>query len=542
VPLPVRIDVAADRSVGPWRPIWNWFGYDEPNYTYLPNGRRLLADLALLHDGPVYARAHNLLTSGDGTPSLKWGSTGVYGEDGAGRPVYSWAIMDRIFDAYVEAGVTPFVQAGFMPEALSTGPLPYRHAFPNTGVMGITTGWAWPPKDYGRWGELIEAWARHLKERYGVERVAAWPWEVWNEPDGLYWKGTIPEFCCLHDVADAAIRRAIPEARVGGPHTCGPLDAKAATFLREFLTHAARGQNFASGKTGTRLDFIAFHAKGKPEIADGHVRMGIANQLGSIATGLDIVREFPEFEGIPVILGESDPEGCAACSTKTHPQYAYRDGPLYGASVVEATARTMELAARAGVTVEGAVTWAFEFEGEPFFAGYRELATNGIAKPVLNAFRMLAMLKGERVAATSSAKLPLDQILGHGARAAPDVDCMATRDGETINLLVWNYHDDNLPDEGEAQVEITVSGVGDGPHLARHLRMDGTHSNAHAAFLAEGSPQPPSPEQYQRLTEASRLALLEPSALLTPVAGEVRLDFPLPRHGVSLISLVPAGT
>ena len=101
MPLPVRIDVAADRSVGRWRPIWNWFGYDESNYTYLPNGRRLLADLAALHDGPVYARAHNLLTSGDGTPSLKWGSTGIYGEDGAGRPVYSWAIMDRIFDAYV---------------------------------------------------------------------------------------------------------------------------------------------------------------------------------------------------------------------------------------------------------------------------------------------------------------------------------------------------------------------------------------------------------------------------------------------------------
>src|SRR5438067_1090179 len=83
-----------------------------------------------------------------------------------------------------------FVQAGFMPEALSTGPAPYRHGFPSTGVHGVTTGWAWPPKDYERWAGLIEAWARHAVERYGMARVVAWPWEIWNEPDGLYWRGT----------------------------------------------------------------------------------------------------------------------------------------------------------------------------------------------------------------------------------------------------------------------------------------------------------------------------------------------------------------
>src|SRR5579871_6001825 len=356
--LPVSIRVEAARRLGPYRPVWNWFGYDEPNYTTMPNGRRLLGDLARLHGGPVYVRAHNLLTSGDGTPSLKWGSTGAYGEDAAGRPVHSFAILDGIFDAYVEAGIIPFVQAGFMPEALSTGPAPYRHDFPRTA---ITTGWAWPPRDYDRWAGLIEAWARHAVERYGMARVALWPWEVWNEPDGLYWRGTIQEFCRLHDLADAAIRRAIPEARVGGPHTCGPLSPAAATFLRAFLEHCARGTNYATGRTGTRLDFIAFHAKGKPRLVDGHVRMGLATQLANIAAGLAIVREFPEFAGVPVILGESDPEGCAACSVATHPENAYRDGPLYSASVVAATARTDELAARTGIAIEGAVTWAFEF-------------------------------------------------------------------------------------------------------------------------------------------------------------------------------------
>ena len=286
--------------------------------------------------------------------------------------------------------------------------------------------------------------------------------------------------------------RVIPEARVGGPHTCGPLSPAAATFLRAFLGHAARGINYATGRTGTRLDFIAFHAKGKPRIVDGHVRMGLATQLGNIAAGLDIVREFPEFAGVPVILGESDPEGCAACSVATHPENGYRDGPLYGASVVAATARTEELAARAGVRIEGAVTWAFEFEGEPWFAGYRELATNGIAKPVLNAFRMLGQLAGERIAAESSAALPLDRVLADGVSGPPDVGVTATRAGDEIAVLVWNYHDDDVPAEGGARVSLAIAGLSHAGYGLRHFRMDGSHSNARTAWLAMGSPAAPS--------------------------------------------------
>jgi xylan 1,4-beta-xylosidase len=535
--LPVTIRVDASQRLGPYRPIWNWFGYDEPNYTTMPNGRKLLGQLAALHAGPVYVRAHNLLTSGDGTPSLKWGSTNAYTEDADGRPVHSWSILDRIFDAYVEAGLTPFVQAGFMPEALSTGPQPYRHDFPRTG---ITTGWAWPPRDYGRWADLIEAWARHAVERYGRARVAGWPWEIWNEPDGLYWRGTIQEFCRLHDLADAAIRRAIPEARVGGPHTCGPLSPAAATFLRAFLAHCARGTNYATGRTGTRLDFIAFHAKGKPRLVEGHVRMGLATQLGNIAAGLAIVREFPEFEGVPVILGESDPEGCAACSITTHPENAYRDGPLYGASVVAATARTAEIAARAGVTIEGAVTWAFEFEGEPYFAGYRELATNGIAKPVLNAFRMLGRLSGERLAAESSASPSLDRVLADGVTGVPDIGVTATRSAAGMAVLIWNYHDDDVPAEGGAAVALEVTGLSGTSCGVRHFRIDGDHSNAQAKWLGLGSPQAPAPEAYRQLEAASELGVIEPERRVAVSQGALRLDFPLPRHAVSLIELTLA--
>src|ERR1700680_1150052 len=118
-PEGVNIQVHVDQSQGPLFPIWNYFGYDEPNYTYAPNGKKLLGELAALSPTPAYVRVHNLLTTGDGSASLKWGSTNVYMEDATGKPVYSWVILDRIFDAFQVAGIKPLVEIGFMPQALS---------------------------------------------------------------------------------------------------------------------------------------------------------------------------------------------------------------------------------------------------------------------------------------------------------------------------------------------------------------------------------------------------------------------------------------
>ena len=103
----VRIQVQVDQSDGSLQPVWNFFGYDEPNYTYAPNGKKLLGELAALDAAPVYVRVHNLLTTGDGSASLKWGSTNVYTEDASGHPVYSWDILDEIFDAFHAAGIRP---------------------------------------------------------------------------------------------------------------------------------------------------------------------------------------------------------------------------------------------------------------------------------------------------------------------------------------------------------------------------------------------------------------------------------------------------
>ena len=177
---------ARQPAIRPYTPIWNYFGADEPNYLYAPNGKKLLGELAALSPVPVYFRPHNLLTTGNGEGSLKWGSTNVYTERPDGTPVYDFTITDRIFDALIAAHVRPLVEIGFMPEALSTHPEPYRHTFPKGDIF---TGWTYPPKDEAKWSKLVAAYAAHLRDRYGSQ-TETWLWEVWNEPDIGYWHGT----------------------------------------------------------------------------------------------------------------------------------------------------------------------------------------------------------------------------------------------------------------------------------------------------------------------------------------------------------------
>ena len=148
----MTIDVDASKSMGPLRHIWRFFGADEPNYATMKDGQELLADFGALRPKEVYFRAHNLLTSGDGTPALKWGSTDAYNEDAQGRPIYDWKILDGIFDRYLARGVRPYVEVGFMPKALSTHPDPYRHDWrPGLPYGRVYAGWAYPPTDYAKW-------------------------------------------------------------------------------------------------------------------------------------------------------------------------------------------------------------------------------------------------------------------------------------------------------------------------------------------------------------------------------------------------------
>jgi xylan 1,4-beta-xylosidase len=294
-----------------------------------------------------------------------------------------------------------------------------------------------------------------------------------------------------------------------------------AEYLRAFLDHCLHQK--------TPLDFISFHAKGSPKFVEGHVRMGIADQLRTIDSGFATIASYPELKTKPIVIGESDPDGCAACQG---PQLGYRNGTMYSSYTAATFARKFLLADKHGVNLEGALTWAFEFEDEPYFAGFRVMASNGVDLPVLNVFRMLGLMSGQRVAVTSSGEVPLDTIMKDGVRGRPDVSALASATKDAVYILVWHYHDDDLPGPA-AQIDIRLDGLSNNALAATQYRIDQEHSNAFAAWKRLGSPAAPTPEQYAELEQAGQLAQLGGPTSFDQ--GVVRLQ--LPRQGVALIVL-----
>jgi hypothetical protein len=190
--------------------------------------------------------------------------------NGKRNPVYNWDIIDLVFDTILKFNCKPFVELGFMPQDLADT----RRYDSTTDTWNQRDyrvyGFACPPKDYQKWHDLIFNLVRHCAEKYGVEEVKTWYWELWNEPDlDYYWKGTIEEFNKLYDYTAAAAKAACSEVRVGGPGTTNPIpDGRAAEYLDKFLHHCAYETNYYTGQQGTPLDFVSFHVKGGGYRAD----------------------------------------------------------------------------------------------------------------------------------------------------------------------------------------------------------------------------------------------------------------------------------
>jgi xylan 1,4-beta-xylosidase len=536
----INITVDFSKEKGPMSPIWAWFGYDEPNYTYMRDGKKLLTELAELSRVPVFVRCHSLLNTGDGSPALKWGSTNAYTEDENGQPVYYWGIVDSIFDTYMERGMKPLVEIAFMPRELSVKPEPYRHKWkPGAPYNDIYTGWAYPPNDYEKWAELVYQWVRHSVDRYGQEEVESWYWELWNEPNIGYWQGTTEEYIKLYDYTSDAVKRALPTARIGGPHSTGPSWDKAEEFLRTFLDHIVAGTNYATGETGAPLDYIGFHAKGSPVLqGDSVILMNMGTQLRDISKGFEIVASYPSLKGTPIIIGESDPEGCAACSQQDYPANAYRNGTVYSSYTAASFARKYDLADHHGINLEGAVTWAFEFEDQPWFNGYRDLATNGVDKPVLNVFRMFGMMKGKRVEVSGDLAYDFISVRDSSVRGErPDISALAASDDNTATVLVWNYHDLNVI-RPSTDVKISMSGIEATTKATYvHYRIDQQYSNSYEAWKEMGSPQAPTPGQYKELEEAGKLQMISDPREVEIQNGRLDLAIDLPGQAVSLLVL-----
>jgi xylan 1,4-beta-xylosidase len=527
--IAVQIAIDAAHSLGPLRPIWRFFGADEPNYATMKDGEKLIGELGALHPGEVYFRTHNLLTSGDGTPALKWGSTNAYTEDANGNPLYNWTIVDRIFDTYLARGVRPYVEIGFMPQALSRQPHPYRQDWRPGFDYTVPHGWAFPPRDYEKWGELVYQWTKHSIERYGRAEVEQWYFEVWNEANyPAYWYGTPDEFYKLHDFAIDAVRRALPTARVGGPDAAG----SGGKFMDGFLRHVTEETSYANSRAGTPADFVSFHAKGNATFIDGHVRLNLGAHLKTIDEGFAKIANSP-LKDRPVIIGESDPEACAACQG---PQLAYRNSTMYSSYTAASFARKMALADRYHIKLEGALTWAFEFEDQRYFAGFRALATNGIDLPVLNVFRMFSRMQGDRVQTASDHAVALDAILNASVRDQPDIAALASMEGSKLYVMTWYYHDDDAggPD---AEIQIAVDHLRAKCALSKESRIDQNHGNAFTGWQALGSPVVLNESQYAAIESAGKLADSGPPSMLRIHSGKLSVKLTLARQAVSLLEI-----
>jgi xylan 1,4-beta-xylosidase len=531
----VNIVVDLHQTSGPLKHIWNWVGYDEPNYTYMKDGKKLLTELANANTQPVHVRVHSLLVTGDGEPALKWGSTNAYTEDAQGNPIYNWTIIDKIFDTFLERGMKPMPQIGFMPEALSSKPVPYRHYWkPGDKYDDIYTGWAYPPNNYEKFATLVYEWVKHSVERYGKKEVESWYWELWNEPNIGYWKGTTEEYIKLYDYTADAVKRALPTAKIGGPEVTGPSWDASTRFFKAFLDHVSSGKNYVTGKKGSPLDFITFHAKGSPRVVDGTVRMGMSNQLRDIESGFKLVRSYPKFKDLPIVIGESDPEGCAACSEANYPHYAYRNGTMYSSYTAASFARKLDLAEQTKANLLGAVSWSFEFENQPWFAGFRDMATNGVDKPVLNVFRMFGMMSGQRAKVSGDMPYTAQRIVAEGVRGERrDINALASADKRSAFIMLWNYHDDDKIGADD-KARVVVNGLPSARIMVHHYQIDQEHSNSYTAWKRMGSPQQPSEKQIKELERAGELQLLT-SPYYLQSTGSLTFDLSLPQQGVSFL-------
>jgi xylan 1,4-beta-xylosidase len=542
----VNVSVDASNIIGDLPPTARFFGADEPNQATYPDGRALIHDLGNLGPHQTYFRTHNLLTTCDPPDNtsphrLKWGCTNVYTVDDEGNPIYNFAILDGIFDTYLENGVKPYAQASFMPKALSTHPEPYTFYFDaSSDYNEIYVGWSYPPTSWSKWGELIYQWVKHCVERYGKAEVESWYWEIWNEPNIPYWNGTQVQYFTLYDYAVDGILRALPTATVGGPEVAGGPDGD---WLGLFLDHTINGQNNATGGKGAPLDFISFHAKGSPTYINatknvpGHLQMNMSAELTNVDDAFVVIHNYSTLNNLPVFIGEDDPDSCAACIS---PEVDYRNGLIYPSYTAAVFTREIDLAVKYNINLTGTLTWAFEFDDHPYFDNFRVLATNKINKPIFNIFKMFGKMQAKRLDATSTGQYPLESVVTGSIRGDSDVGVLASvdEDASMMAVMIWNYHDDDLP-KADAQISFAVSSAFPGCKELKmtHYRIDQSHSNAYAAWLAMGSPQNPTSQQTETLKAAAVLQMLSEPTTIQVKESNVALQFDLPIHSISLLIL-----
>jgi xylan 1,4-beta-xylosidase len=405
---------------------------------------------------------------------------GVYEEDGAGQPVYNWSYVDQIYDGLLENGVRPFVEMSFMPRKLAASLEP--HAFWYKPFPS-------PPKDFRKWEELVYNFARHLVERYGIDEVSQWYFEVWNEPNIDFWTGQPKQstYFELYDHAARAIKRAGPALRVGGPATAQ------AAWIPEMIDHCVAA--------GIPLDFVSTHVYANDSAEDVFGTHDKIPRSEMVARAVRKVYDQVKRSARPDL-----PIHWSEYNASYKNEVEVTDSAFMGPWLASTIQKSDGLAATMSYWTFSDV---FEEQGVvkmPFYGGYGLIAEGGVPKAAFEAFAMLHRLGDQRL------QVNLEDAL------------VTKRADGTLAIAVWNYAppEENGPSR---EVHLTVKGIAGTPQYQVEI-VDPRHGSALAAWKAMGSPASPTAQQYQKLRDAAEAT----RKLDSP-------SFQLPAHGLALVEI-----
>jgi xylan 1,4-beta-xylosidase len=414
-----------------------------------------------------YVRFHAILND----------EVGVYGEDASGAPVYNFSYVDQIYDGLLQNGVRPFVEISFMPRKLAAQLIyqPFWYA-------PIVS----PPASYEKWGDLISHFAQHLIERYGIDEVSQWYFEVWNEPNLDFWGGNPKEetYDHLYDVTAQSLKAVSPRLRVGGPATAQ------AAWVDRFIRHCVEKH--------VPVDFVSTHVYGNDSSKDVFGTEEAIPRTQMVCRAVQKVHEQVEassLPSLPLIWSEYN------ASYKNEPDVT--DSVFMGPYLADTIRQCDGL-------VDMMSYWTFsdvfEEQGvvkQPFYGGYGLIAEDGLPKPAFNAFKMLHRLGVQRLANDSQSAL------------------ITKRSDGILVIAVWNLF---LPEEKGTAKIITIKFKGK-PVGRRAViyQLDAAHGSLLPAYEAMGRPVYPTLKQIKELRDAAELPRPETKTLQN---GELKLNLP----------------
>lgn len=413
---------------------------------------------------------------------------GVYEEDAQGKPVLNFSYVDQIYDGLLSNGVRPFVELGFMPKKLAAREA--IHAFWYKQNVS-------PPKEYGKWDSMITQFVKHLIDRYGMDEVAQWYFEVWNEPNLDFWAGEPRQatYFELYDHTARAIKAVNPRLRVGGPATAQ------AAWADDFIRHCAENK--------VPVDFVSSHVYGNDRSEDVFGTDEAIPRDRMVCRAVGKVHEQIKASAMPNLPLYWSEFNASYMNEPEVTDAAYM-GPWLADTIRQCDGLVDEMS-----------YWTFSdvFEEQgvvkrPFYGGYGLIAAGGIPKPAFNAFLLLHRLGEQRLAASS------DNVL-------------VTRRGDgTLVIAAWDLADPGA--KGTAQeVEFHFEHA----HVSRVqvTRLDPDHGDVQGAYQAMGAPQYPTREQIEQLRVAARLSLAE-----THKVSNDSVTLSIPAHGLVLIEAKPS--